>query len=218
MGNANSIKVHAILQIIALQQCLCSPFALWIARPVVQRVECAKSLFIHAFCLLVLAIHLTCRGKDHLLRLTIASIFQHIHRAQQIAFHDANRIRIDEIGTGVPCQMEYVVHLFLVCDRLADILNQQMEIRLANPFPIVFLRFLAISAKSHHFHMDIIILMQIEQQPSHIQGQHARSPSHKDGPPIELPPRQLGLTHPLHIFYNYHPFQFSIFNLQSSIS
>lgn len=59
------------------------------------------------------------------------------------------RVRIDEIRAGITCQMEHVVHLPLVCDGLADILNQQMEIRLAYIRAEELLCLLAIPAKRH---------------------------------------------------------------------
>ena len=197
MGNSNGIKQYTILQSITLQKRFCSPLAFRIARPVVQRIESAKSRLIELLCILILSINFSCRCKQNPFNVMMPSQFQYIDSPLQIALHNAHRIRIDKIRTGIPCQMEYIVHLSLIGDRLADILNQKMEIRLTYIRAKILLCSLAIPAKRYYRDIDSCMLMQIEQQPSDIRSQHTCSPSNENRLSVKFSPWQPGLTHPL---------------------
>ena len=197
MGNSNGIKQYTILQSITLQKRFCSPLAFRIARPVVQRIESAKSRLIELLCILILSINFSCRCKQNPFNVMMPNQFQHIDSPLQITLHNTNRIRINKIRTGVPCQMEYIVHLSLIGDRIAYILYQQTEIRLPYIRAKILFCFLAIPAKCHYRDVDACMLMQIEQQPGDIRGQHTCSSSNEDGLSVKFSPGQLGLAHPL---------------------
>ena len=77
----------------------------------------------------------------------------------QIAPHNTNKIRINKIRTGIPCQMEYIVQPSLIGDWIAYILYQQTEIRLSYIRAKILFCLLAIPAKCYYRDMDTCMLI-----------------------------------------------------------